>query len=405
VNESGAPTRRPSDGSAVDRPAPSEAAHVAALLGLGGMGPNRLAALLEACGSARGAWELLRSGRMSALAGTIGLHADEARLIETWRREAMASDPAVIEARHQAAGIRMLAVGDPGFPRRLVDDPAPAALLFVAGSLAEIDRVAVVALVGTRRATAYGLRLARRWGQELAEAGVVVVSGLAAGIDAAAHAGVLAACEAGGAAGRPVAVVGTGLDVVYPQSSAGVWRGVATVGAVISEAPLGVRPDPWRFPARNRIIAGLADVVVVIESQRRGGSLLTAEEADLRGRTVLAVPGPVHAPTSAGTLHLIADGAGLATNVDDILLALGTRSPRPARSDGPPPTAEPPSGSSPLEPDERALLDAFGWQPALVDHLVDRTGWSLVRVCRVLEGLLRRRLVNQNGVWFTQAGD
>jgi DNA processing protein len=174
---------------------------------------------------------------------------------------------------------------------------------------------------------------------------------------------------------------------------------------VISEAPLGVRPDPWRFPARNRIIAGLADVVVVIESQRRGGSLLTAEEADLRGRTVLAVPGPVHAPTSAGTLHLIADGAGLATSVDDILLALGTRSPRPARPDGPPRTAEPPSGSGPLEPDERALLDAFGWQPALVDHLVDRTGWSLVRVCRVLEGLLRRRLVNQNGVWFTQAGD
>jgi DNA processing protein len=387
---------------------PSDAACVAALLGLPGMGPHRLTALMARTGSANEAWHLVRTGRLAAFAGTIGLRADEAKLAESWRQASAGVDPLAIEARHESAGVTLLAAGDPRFPQRLVGDPEPPALLFVAGDLDDLDRVAVVALVGTRRATSYGLRLARRWGAELAEAGVVVVSGLAAGIDAAAHAGVLAACEATPGAGRPIAVVGTGLDVVYPTSSAGIWRGVAAAGAVVSEAPLGVTAEPWRFPARNRIIAGLADVVVVIESQQRGGSLLTAEEADKRGRTVLAVPGPVHAPTSAGALHLIGDGAGLATCAEDILLALGSRAPRAVRSPAAPPGDARVGQAAPaaaLGAEERALLDAFGWQPALVDHLVERTGWPVGQVCRVLERLLHRRLVTQNGVWLTQEGD
>jgi len=403
------PMPRPPSGRApVLSGTPSDAACVAALLGLPGMGPHRLTALIDRTGSAYDAWHVVCSGRLAALAGTIGLRADEAKLAESWRQASAGVDPAAIEARHESAGITLVAAGDPGFPQRLVGDPEPPSLLFVAGDLGDLDQVAVVALVGTRRATPYGLRLARRWGEELAEAGVVVVSGLAAGIDAAAHAGVLAAGEGAAGRGRPIAVVGTGLDVVYPSSSAGIWRGVAAAGAVVSEAPLGVKAEPWRFPARNRIIAGLADVVVVIESQRRGGSLLTADEADKRGRTVLAVPGPVHAPTSAGALHLIGDGAGLATCAEDILLALGTRAPRASRSlaPSPPASAVGRAGTAPPPgPEERTLLDAFGWQPALVDHLVDRTGWPVGRVCRVLEQLLHRRLVTQDGVWFTQEGD
>ena len=176
-----------------------------------------------------------------------------------------------------------------------------------------------VAIVGTRRCTRYGFDLARELGADLAAAGVQVVSGLALGIDGAAHRGALDA--AGGA--PPIGVVASGLDVVYPRAPPAAVGGGRHRGSLLSECPLGTAPEAWRFPARNRIIAALADAVVVVESAGAGGSMYTVEEALARDRPVLAVPGSVRSAASAGTNRLLAEGAGVARDADDVLAAIG----------------------------------------------------------------------------------
>lgn len=376
------------------------AAHVAALLALPLMGPHRLERVLAAAGSAEQAWRWATDRSQRRRLAGLDLRADPARLSERWAEAAVDIDPWRLLRQHRQRGVRLLARGSPSFPGRLADDPEPPALLFAVGD-AEALVAPSVAIVGTRRATSYGLRLAAAWGRTLSEAGVAVISGLASGIDAAAHEGALRAAG-GSSAAAPVAVVGTGLDVVYPSSSAALWQRIGQVGLLLGEAPLGAGPEPWRFPARNRIIAGLADVVVVVESHRRGGSLLTVEEACLRQRPVLAVPGSVHSPASAGTLQLIAEGCAMATTVDDVLDALPRR-PAPGASGTPAGSLT--VGAQPADPEERTLLDALGWEPALLDHLVERTGWSLGTTCAVLERLLRRKVVSQHGAWLTQEGD
>ncbi|MDZ7733783.1 MAG: DNA-processing protein DprA [Acidimicrobiia bacterium] len=212
-------------------------------------------------------------------------------------------DPGRLWERHVAAGVAVVGPDAPGWPEVLRDDPEPPVLLFAQGDLATLagPRVAVVGSTPGAVATGATWRSssAARW----RAAGVGVVSGLALGIDAAAHAGAL---EAG--ARPPVAVVATGLDVVYPRRNGPLWRRVASRGVLLSEYPLGVPPLPWRFPARNRLVAALADVVVVVESHARGGSLYTVDEAARRDRPVLAVPGSVHSPASRGALDLLADG-------------------------------------------------------------------------------------------------
>jgi DNA processing protein len=193
------------------------------------------------------------------------------------------------------------------------------------------------------------------------------VSGLALGIDGAAHRGVLAA---GGGAAPPVAVVGSGLDVVYPRAHDRLWAQVAEAGVVLAEAPLGARPEPWRFPARNRILAALADVVVVVESRAKGGSRHTVEAADVRGVTVMAVPGPVRSAASAYTNELLVTGCPPARDLLDVLVALDLIGRGPRHRRRPTPTSPPP----PDDPHQAALLEAMGWQPASLDQLVVRTG-------------------------------
>ena len=175
-----------------------------------------------------------------------------------------------------------------------------------------------MAIVGTRSATHYGTDVAAELGATLSDAGVVVISGLAAGIDVAAHEGALSAAEPP----PPVAVVGGGVDVVYPASSRRLWARLETSGGIVSEAPPGAAPEPWRFPLRNRLIAALAHVVVVVESHRSGGALHTVSSADEPGVTVLAVPGSVRSSASEGTNSLIADGCGVARDARDVLAAL-----------------------------------------------------------------------------------
>lgn len=208
---------------------------------------------------------------------------------------------------------RVISPDGPDYPEGMLDleDPPP---LYVLGDTAPAPAVAVV---GTRRCTRYGLTLATAFGQALSGAGWITVSGLARGIDAAAHRGTLRAD------GQAVAVLGSGVDVIYPTENADLYHAILQGhGAVMSEYPPGTRPDRWRFPARNRIIAGIASAVVVVEAGEKGGALITARLAAELGRPVLVVPGDVDRPASVGCNRLIRDGAHPVLGVDDLLAEL-----------------------------------------------------------------------------------
>ena len=231
--------------------------------------------------------------------------------------------------------LRVIEYDGPAYPEGLLDleDPPP---LYVLG---ETTTAPAVAVVGTRQCTRYGMSLAEGFGHALARAGWTTVSGMARGIDAAAHHGTLRG------KGRAVAVLGSGVDVVYPVENANLYQSIlAGGGAIISEYPPGTRPDRWRFPARNRIIAGISSAVVVVEAGVKGGALITARLAAEMGRPVLVVPGDVDRPASVGCNRLIRDGAHPVLGVEDLLteleLILGKRP-----NDGSPPDGRiPPTG-------------------------------------------------------------
>ena len=206
--------------------------------------------------------------------------------------------------------------GHRAYPALLGELHDPPASLFVRGDVAALSQPSV-AVVGARSCSAYGAQVARTLGRDLAAAGVVVVSGLARGVDGEAHRGSL---EGGG---KTVAVLGCGIDRDYPRSHAELARRIVASGAVISEYPPGVEPAPWRFPARNRIIAGLALATVVVEARERSGALITADFALELGRDVFAVPGEITSALSAGTNDLLRQGAAPLTSVRDVLEAAG----------------------------------------------------------------------------------
>jgi DNA processing protein len=210
-----------------------------------------------------------------------------------------------------AAGIEVLLQTDPRFPARLRQIPYPPPLLFLKGTLLPQDGLAL-ALVGTRAASYYGLKTCRRLAGALAARGVTVVSGLARGIDSAAHQGALEN------SGRTLAVLGCGLDVVYPPENLKLYEAIAQQGALISEFPLGTPPEAKNFPIRNRIISGLALGVVVVEAGLKSGTSITVRYALDQGREVFAVPGPIDSPTSVGPHRLIQEGAKLVQDPEDI---------------------------------------------------------------------------------------
>jgi DNA processing protein len=349
------------------------------------MGPARLTAILRRW-PPPAAGEKVRAGvahHDPDVAAAIRTHVGECGRL--WARAAAGSDPARGWAAIEAAGIGVVSVSSPAYPVALVDDPEPPAVLFHRGD-PDVLAGPRVAIVGTRRCTRYGRDIAFEMGRDLAAVGVGVVSGLALGIDGAAHAGALEA-----AAAPPIAVVGSGLDVTYPRGNQALWRQVEQHGVVLSEAPLGCAPEPWRFPARNRMIAALADVVVVVESHVRGGSMHTVGEATRRARPVLAVPGPVRSPASAGTNRLLAEGATPACETDDVLIALGM-SPGATRS------AE--ERRPAPDPAHVAVLDALGWQPASLDQLAGRTTLGLGPLALVLEQLDAGGWVTVRDGWY-----
>lgn len=351
-------------------------AYLVALVGLPGMGPARLTTLL-ARWEADEVWHRIVHGRLDDVAEHVR---------DRWQRAAAAVDVDAVWARHREGGVRVIAPTDPDFPVALADDPEPPAVLFVRGSLDALH-ARRVAIVGTRRCTWSGRLVTRDLGRELADAGVCVVSGLALGIDGEAHLGALDGVA------PPVAVVGTGLDVVYPRRHERLWGAVAEAGAVISEYPLGTPAERWRFPARNRIIAALAEVVVVVESSARGGSMHTVDAALERDRVVLAVPGPVRSAASAGTNGLLAAGCPPCRDATDVLVALGLT----------PTVGATTSASTPDDPDAARVLDALGWEPATLDELAERLNTPLGPVAVHLTRLANAGWVVQRSGWWERA--
>jgi DNA processing protein len=285
-------------------------------------------------------------------------------------------------SRVAAAGAEVLTQDDPRFPARLKEIPYPPPYLFVRGTLEPEDAQAV-ALVGTRAASFYGLKTCRRLAGTLAARGWRVVSGLARGIDTAAHQGAL---ENGG---RTLAVLGCGLDVVYPPENKKLYQQIPEQGALISEFPLGTPPEGRNFPVRNRLISGLSWAVVVVEAGSQSGTHITVQYALDQGREVLAVPGPVDSPNSIGPHRLIQQGAKLVHEVGDILQEL----PRAAAvSPTPRPTAVTEAAPRSLPGDP--LLPFLGSDPVQLEELVQASRLPVAEVLSrltmlELQGLIR----------------
>lgn len=275
----------------------------------------------------------------------------------------------------------LLEAGQPGFPPELAGISEPPAHLYVRGRIPSGPRLAVV---GSRAADGYGLQVAGELAAGLTRAGLVVVSGGAAGVDTAA----LEACLQAG--GQPVAVLGTGPDIAYPVANRRLFERVAEAGALVSEYPPGTHGRVHHFPRRNRIVSGLSSAVIVVQAALRSGSLITARLARHQGRPVLAVPGPVDRPLSGGCHALLRDGARLVETADDVLRVLelggsgpGKASARPRGAPGgPEPAAARPAAA--LDPEERSLWEALGADTCPIDLLAERTGWPAARVSVVL---------------------
>jgi DNA processing protein len=265
---------------------------------------------------------------------------------------------------------------DPRYPALLAVTPAPPAL-WVRGALTREDALAI-AVVGTRRATAYGLAAAERLAFDLAARGITIVSGLARGIDTAAHRGALAAD------GRTLAVLGSGVDVVYPPENRALIAEIAGRGAIVSQFAPGTPPRPGHFPARNRVIAGLALGVVVVEAPEHSGALITAALAGELGREVFAVPGPITADASRGANGLILDGAKLVRGWHDVVQELSDQWRRAVRSAATPSESDVPGPGS----DEARVLSVLTTdQPQHIEVLVTRVGGSPGRVAAALVAL------------------
>jgi DNA processing protein len=368
-------------------------AYAAALATLPRMGPARLAAVLRtrspevawadvlaySCSKKEGA-----GSRWTKVVEAIGSSAET--IMREWHSSARRTDVAEQWQRIVSLGVGVALHGNPGYPVPLADDIEPPTLLFHQGS-PEVVSGPRVAVVGTRRCSSQGRGIAFELGRDLASAGVAVVSGLASGIDAAAHRGALFAASA-----PPIGVVATGVDVVYPHSNRELWSLVAEAGVILGEAPPGTRPERWRFPARNRIIAALADVVVVVESHAKGGALYTVDEADRRAVDVMAVPGSLRSPASAGTNNLLAEGRPPIRDAGDVLMTLGLASHKvgdPTPDPRPQPSAE-----------DEGVLEEVGWQPTTLDQLVLRTGRHMVDLVASLGRLTEAGWIAQRGSWY-----
>lgn len=331
-------------------------------------------ALIERCGSAEAAWTAPASDVRAVLGHR------EKQLANLLRvRERL--DPLRELERLEADGVQVIPLADEAYPALLQEIANPPPVLFVRGTLLEIDRVAV-AVVGTRRVTPYGRDVARSIAGDLARAGVTVVSGLAHGVDGIAH---QAALEANG---RTIAVLGSGIHDIYPREHRNLAQRIAEQGAIMSDNLPNAKPDRWNFPARNRIISGLSQGVLVVEAPERSGALITVDFAADQGRDVFAVPGPVNAASSAGCLKIMRDGARPVRDANDILEDL--RLLRPELPDAEQPVLF-------IDDDDRRVLHVLTSAPLHIDDVVEASGLPLPRVSAILLTLELQGLATNAG--------
>jgi DNA processing protein len=318
-----------------------------------------------------------------------GVHAEVARAIAAFDQWQAVETELNKIAR---VGVRLVTWADQEYPVNLTHLHDPPPFLYVRGSFVPEDRIAI-AIVGSRFASSYGKGVARDLARGLAEKGVTIVSGLARGIDAEAHRAALAE------GGRTVAVLGSGLDIIYPSEHKSLAAEIPAHGAVVSEFPLGSKPDAVHFPYRNRVISGLTLGTVVVEAAENSGSLITARCALEQNREVFAVPGPITTSRSRGPHRLIKDGAKLVEGIDDILSEIA-----PALA--PPRPTPPATPTVALEPHEALLAGLFDGEPLHVDALIARSGLSAARVLEVLLGMELKGVVTQlPGTHFTLIGE
>ncbi len=293
------------------------------------------------------------------------------------RKSGCRDDEAVrVSEQARAEGITVLVPADAGFPARLRSIPNPPVVLFARGDLTLLDRPAV-AIVGSRDHSAYGRHAAQWIAAAAGRAGLVVVSGMARGLDAVAHHAVL---DAGGTA---IGVLGNGIGVVYPAENRELYQRVERHGLLLTEFPPGERAGRGAFPRRNRLISGLATVLVVVEAARASGTMITVGTALQQGRDVMAVPGPIDSPTSAGTNQLLRDGAEPLLHPDDLLGKFaGAPLPVAVTAGGP---VDPPPCT--LSPAEAQVFDALSAGTRHIDDVAERTGLPVGTVLGVLCGL------------------
>jgi DNA processing protein len=372
-----------------DGDASSERAFAAALSSFPGMSLKRFIALLRQHRPSEAHAVLAGGARPTGLAALLLRNAE---LAARWRQHALATPIGPSWDRCDEAGVHVTYLGADDYPTLLVADPEPPPVLFTRGDLSLLEAGRRVAIVGTRNATAAGRDAAFRIGAGLAARAVHVVAALARGRDGCAHLGVTDVL----APGRPVGVVASGLDVVYPREHRQLWEVVAATGLLMTEAAPGSAPEGYRFPLRNRIIAALSEVVVVVESREKGGSLITVAAAGERGIPVMAVPGGLHSRASFGTNNLLREGSGAVVDASDVLLALeldhrrsvpvlAEQRPRPRRED--------------LE-----VYAACAREPRSIDSVIATTGVSFTEVAMSLARLEQAGWLGGADGWYQAVG-
>jgi DNA processing protein len=342
----------------------------------------------------RGAWEEILAGD----------HPVDPR--RSLSKKARPEWPEVFSKRLDDCKAKVLIKGRPGFPLALEEQPDGPPILFCIGDPAVFDARARVAVVGTRSATRYGMEVATELGSGLAASNVTVVSGLAPGVDSAAHGGVLSLSDGA----PPLAVVAPGVDIASPKSTSTLRDGVVAAGVVVSELPPGVHPQRWRFADRNRLLANLSHVVVVVECHRSGGALYSVLAARERGICVMAVPGSVFSSASSGTNALLADGVPPARDLEDVLTAvelaivgegkltppIWPRNGSMASQRGAP--SKPPGG---ICARVFAVLEA---EPESLESIVERLRVPIGQVAVALDQLQQLALADEESGWWRRRG-
>jgi DNA processing protein len=349
--------------------------HLLKLTTVPGIGPRKIRLLIETFGSSKNIFQ----ASLKDLAEVEGMDHRLAYAIHTEADSRFAEDQLEL-CRKQS--VRIITLEDDHYPQTLFNIYDPPSVLFVKGQ-PEAIHGECLAIVGTRRPSQYGRCVAEKFSREAVSCGICVVSGMARGVDAWAHRGAL---ESGG---NSVAVLGNGVDIIYPRENRHLYREIQEKGAVISEYPMGTPPSPSRFPRRNRIISGLSRGTLVVEAGRRSGALITAYQALEQSREVFAIPGDIGRDTARGPHHLIQQGAKLIERIEDILAEI------PAWSVKDLPQENSAGISDQLTPDEKKLWDILADGPVHVDQIASRAGMSVSRAMVILLEMELKRQIKQ----------